>query len=763
MTMVIPILGLSIFLQLVSAYQIGRYSKLAEERWQWILFSLILIVTIAMDGLILYLGNQGHLQDSIEITVAFACLAKSILVIVSVFWFVPRMTSLTRWVKVHRTRSERYRVIFEHLPIIAALKDVDSNYILANPAYAQFLNQDVEGIIGKKDNDLFSGKEAALIRGEDRYVIKLGLPKTQEIELNHPDGKKNMQITRVPIFGEAGICESLVFSAIDVSASKQFEDAWLRSNEEKKHLNEINQQQIRLERLIAAISTHFIRVGQEHIDRELHQSLKAIGEMAGVDYCFILLLSEGERPFEIPYEWNQEDSNLTADLISNLPFQGTPWWSGNQNRFDPIFLSLSMRGNQEYEDALGYMHSSRIKSFLALPMVNDRSVIGYWGLATQKAEQMWSKELLSLFRLTSETFVSIIKRKRETHNQSETNKKINSWIARLEQNNRETSLVTELENLLLVCHNSEEAYPIIGRYAKRLFPTLAGALYVIQFVDRPAERVAYWGQKPPAEMELAVNDCWGLRRGRVHIVNDGDSGPQCLHLGNPRPNAYLCLPLIAQGEMFGLLHLRADPEGSGDKDISESVQHLASMVAEYIALALSNLSLKNALLIQAIRDPLTNLYNRRYMEETLERELHRAIRHSMAVGLIMFDLDGFKLINDAYGHECGDLVLKSLGELLQTFFRGEDVACRYGGDEFMVILPESSLTDTIQRAEQLRSAWKNINIKHEGNILPLPTLSIGVVAYPDHGNKPEQLLQLLDSAAYSAKTGGKDRVVIGNE
>jgi len=313
----------------------------------------------------------------------------------------------------------------------------------------------------------------------------------------------------------------------------------------------------------------------------------------------------------------------------------------------------------------------------------------------------------------------------------------------------------------LVCRTADEAYPIIERYTKRLFPSVSGALYILNQVDQPAERMISWGQNPPAEHELGVSECWGLRRGKTHIINDRNAGPNCLHLSNPRPSAYSCIPLIAQGETLGLLHIRCEPEGMGSQILPEAVHSLAATVAEYISLALSNLALKNMLLIQAIRDPLTGLFNRRYMEETLEREIHRASRHGSAVGIIMFDLDEFKLINDVFGHEAGDLVLKSLGELLLIFFRGEDVACRFGGDEFTVILPESTLADTWQRAEQMRDAWKNAKIKFEGENLRIPTLSIGIAAFPEHGTKPEQILQVADAAAYAAKSKGRDRVMLG--
>jgi diguanylate cyclase (GGDEF)-like protein len=245
------------------------------------------------------------------------------------------------------------------------------------------------------------------------------------------------------------------------------------------------------------------------------------------------------------------------------------------------------------------------------------------------------------------------------------------------------------------------------------------------------------------------------------LVTDQESGPNCHHLATPNPESYLCVPLIAQGEAGGLLHFSLSSTDIQAESSLEEYQPLAVMIAEHIALALSNLSLRDRLRSQAIRDPLTGLFNRRYMEETLVRELRRATRQKTSVGVIMFDIDGLKPINDGHGHDAGDFVLRTLGRLMIKMFRGEDVPCRYGGDEFTLILPEASLADTWQRAEHLREAFKNLPMEHEGKTLSPITMSIGAVAFPDHGETAEELVQAGDTAAYLAKAEGGDRVMLG--
>jgi diguanylate cyclase (GGDEF)-like protein len=184
---------------------------------------------------------------------------------------------------------------------------------------------------------------------------------------------------------------------------------------------------------------------------------------------------------------------------------------------------------------------------------------------------------------------------------------------------------------------------------------------------------------------------------------------------------------------------------------------LALTLAEDMALALANLRLRETLRSQAIRDPLTGLFNRRYLEETMAREINRVKRQETPLGVIMMDLDHFKRYNDTFGHSAGDELLSAMGILLKSQIRGEDIACRYGGEEFLVIMPGTSLEVALERAETLRQAVKEMHLQHPG--LHPTTLSLGVAVYPDHGDTELQLIQSADAALYRAKQAGRDRVV----
>jgi diguanylate cyclase (GGDEF)-like protein len=245
-------------------------------------------------------------------------------------------------------------------------------------------------------------------------------------------------------------------------------------------------------------------------------------------------------------------------------------------------------------------------------------------------------------------------------------------------------------------------------------------------------------------------------------MQDPDRDLLCEHLSPPLAAGYYCVPLIAQGETLGVLHLRAVAPGPGGVSrpaISESCQSLTSRVAEHIALSLGNLKLQEALRHQAIRDPLTGLFNRRFMLETLERELYRVQRKGSSLCVIMLDLDHFKRFNDTFGHAAGDALLSALGRLMLNHVRKEDVACRYGGEEFTVILPETSLQTAYERADELRQLVHGLHLEHLGQSLGGITISLGVAVYPQHGKNPETLLEAADKALYEAKHAGRDQVV----
>lgn len=335
----------------------------------------------------------------------------------------------------------------------------------------------------------------------------------------------------------------------------------------------------------------------------------------------------------------------------------------------------------------------------------------------------------------------------------EANEKLIGWVDELESRNRESALVGEMGDLLQTCTTFEDAYSVVAHSMPQLFPDTSGALYVISASRNLADAACSWGDLPESERFFAPEECWGLRRGRAHVVEDASSGLLCRHIHEPLGGGYLCMPMVAQGEALGDFHLR-----SSDGPILEAVRRLAVTVADHVGLALANLRLRQTLRDQAVHDQLTGLFNRRYMEEMLDREISRAVRRQSPVGIIMADVDHFKRFNDIFGHEAGDVLLSALGHYLRGHVRDEDIACRYGGEELVLILPDADLKSTERRATELLEGIRGIVVEHRHRHLGQVTISMGVAAFPMHGRNGADVLRAADLALYRAKAAGRDRV-----
>lgn len=336
------------------------------------------------------------------------------------------------------------------------------------------------------------------------------------------------------------------------------------------------------------------------------------------------------------------------------------------------------------------------------------------------------------------------------------NEKLTSWVNELEQRNSEIVLLAEMSDILQACLTIEEAHSAIANLVQPLFPDVSGAVFVISSSQNLVETVASWGDEMLDTYKLFTpNECWALRRGHSHLVASERGGLPCKHIHPDSSSSdFLCVPMMAQGEALGVLYLSSQHKGL----FTEAKQQLAVTVAEHIALALANLKLHEALKQQSIRDSLTGLFNRRYLEESLEREINRAARQNQNVGVIMLDVDHFKRFNDTFGHEAGDSVLRELGMFIKKHVRGSDIACRYGGEELTLILPEASLEITTLRAEQIREGVKHLNLQNRRQSLGCITLSLGVAVFPDHGTTGGAVIEAADAALYRAKQEGRDRV-----
>jgi diguanylate cyclase (GGDEF)-like protein/PAS domain S-box-containing protein len=329
----------------------------------------------------------------------------------------------------------------------------------------------------------------------------------------------------------------------------------------------------------------------------------------------------------------------------------------------------------------------------------------------------------------------------------------------------QTTSLNEMGSLLAGTATVEEACTVVANSVQKLFPSApSGALYLFRSSRDLIEAAVRWGKRDISAPTFPPDACWSLRLGQPHWSDPYGSGIACHHLTKSSPTECLCLPMVAQGNTIGILHLEFHnaelPHDSGTKSSRDSRQQLAISAASQIALSLASLQLRETLREQSIRDPLTRLFNRRFLEESLERELQLATRKKQSVAVLFIDLDHFKRFNDAFGHDAGDMVLKSLADLFRNFFRASDICCRYGGEEFAIVLPESSSQDAVIRADALRNGVKSLRLNYKTQTLGSLTLSAGIAAFPEHGSTSAELLKIADQCLYESKARGRDVVTV---
>jgi diguanylate cyclase (GGDEF)-like protein/PAS domain S-box-containing protein len=354
------------------------------------------------------------------------------------------------------------------------------------------------------------------------------------------------------------------------------------------------------------------------------------------------------------------------------------------------------------------------------------------------------------------------------HEKAEQQNLLQGVVSELQSRTNEMTLLIDLSGLLQCCAGLDEAYTIITQFGARLFSERSsGSLSVFKSSRNVLEMAASWGTATNAPPTFVPDSCWALRRGKPHWSRNAPDGLVCPHLKNHLgPEHALCVPMVAQGDTIGVLqlHLAAAPEShSSDKNYETALERIASSAAGQIALSIASLRLRAALKDQSIRDPLTGLYNRRFMQEYLERELPRARRANRSLAVVFIDLDHFKRFNDSFGHEAGDSVLQVFAKALTTHFRDSDVICRYGGEEFALVLPDSPLAQAELRVSGLREEVKKMIFTHRDTKLGSVTLSAGIAAFPTNGHTAEELFRVADHCLYESKRQGRDRVTLPSQ
>lgn len=321
------------------------------------------------------------------------------------------------------------------------------------------------------------------------------------------------------------------------------------------------------------------------------------------------------------------------------------------------------------------------------------------------------------------------------------------------QTNLKINLLEQLIDSLQACFSTEDADKIIAPLMQQLFPNETGAIYLASPSKTKLKAIAIWGPIPSTSDPIFdPHECIALQRDKIHLVEDTHHSLCCQHIRpNSLPVETCCVPMTVHGDTLGVLYVSSLQRGR-----ISAAEQMAVTVAKHIGLALANLRLRDSLNNPSFRDPLTNLYNRRYLEEGLEREIRRSESNSQPLGIILFNIDRFQAFINTHNQTAGDLLLREMGMFLLNYIRASDIACRYRSDQFLIMLPETALAETQTQAKLLQQKIKQLDFVYKDYTLDLMTISCGVASYPEHGMTGKSVIEAALVALDSANQQGNE-------
>ena len=313
-------------------------------------------------------------------------------------------------------------------------------------------------------------------------------------------------------------------------------------------------------------------------------------------------------------------------------------------------------------------------------------------------------------------------------------------------------LLARMTQRLQGCESFEDVIKVAELFAPHIAPAIPGRLYVLETNPWQLRCVAQW-LSPPDEPEVFYPDnCWAVRRGLSHPPVNGEPDIACSHLPETCIHQSLCVPLVAQGEAIGLLSFRNVTSATAPS------RAYLELMAEALGLALANQRLRSALLEKALFDSLTGLRNRHHLDDALNTQINLAVQNHTPLSCLMIDIDHFKTINDRYGHEAGDLVIKSVAAIVQRAVHDRGMAFRYGGEEFLALLAGASEESARTCAQEIYDNVRSLTLRDGLNDIGQVDVSIGIASFPQH-TQSDSLLRAADAALYRAKEQGRSRIV----
>ncbi|MDH5218982.1 MAG: diguanylate cyclase, partial [Gammaproteobacteria bacterium] len=369
-----------------------------------------------------------------------------------------------------------------------------------------------------------------------------------------------------------------------------------------------------------------------------------------------------------------------------------------------------------------------LKAYIGLPIKHGSQLIGMVGLANRKYG--YDQSVVDFLTPVLGTCGSIIQGIKQAEQERQSQSELKSANLELERRTSEINLIRKLDDYLQICRSNEEAFSVTRKILSELFSNALGEIYAYNRSNDGLLLMEFWGNSRKIEPIISNDDCIASRRGHTHVTIQNESALYCHHI-HSLTNKTICFPVQAQGDTFGII---STSFGEQESEISiENITELGETVARQLAMSLANLKLRDSLKEQSIKDPLTGLYNRRYIENSVEREIFRAERSGDPISILMFDVDHFKQFNDTYGHDTGDTVLKMISKEIGQHGRKSDIPCRFGGEEFLLILPGATVDIAQKRAEKILHAVNELSINIGDKILNSFSISCGISVYPKNG------------------------------
>jgi diguanylate cyclase (GGDEF)-like protein len=501
--------------------------------------------------------------------------------------------------------------------------------------------------------------------------------------------------------------------------------------------------------------------------RLLEKLMTIVIENAGATRGCLLLINNGRMFVEAEIaDIEQENVHLESISVeskSNLPIQLI-----NYVRRTHKDTRLKDAANEGDFTSDPVIRTQKLQSLMCMPILHHGRLTGLLYLENNQIPGAFTeKHVQTLKMIASQAAISIENAK--FYNQledrvQERTLKLSQAIDALKARANELTILNKMSDMLNECRQESDTHEVIQKTCESLFPKDSGFVAIVRESSEDPELIVAWNLDQKTGMSY-LSECKCFETGQKKRIASKDISNLCCSFKAKHSNNAICIPLLAQDKSIGIFHLQFRCETNLHEEnkierLFETREEIAVRMAEQYALSLANLKLQKKLKMESIIDPLTKLFNRRYLEKSLERESTRCKRRNKNLGVIMLDIDHFKFFNDQYGHKIGDDVLRELGGYIKKMVRKEDIACRYGGEEFMLILPETSLETTAERAKFIcQGIQENLKVGYQDTFLCI-TASLGVAALEEHGPDIARMITLADDALYEAKKMGRNQVCV---